>query len=90
MRFPHPAVIIRPAGSDQYGNPATGWATAITTPVQAFVLSSGALLPPTADVQVGDRLEALGVRFRVTAVKRVRSPAKDVVVSVALEVIDNL
>lgn len=86
MRFPDAVTVLRPAGTDEYGNPGTSWATPSVTEAVGFLSGLTCFLPPDADVQRGDRLEVAGVFFDVEGAPAVlRSPSRSIVTAVKLQ-----
>jgi hypothetical protein len=57
MRFPDDVTVLRPVGADAYGNPGANFDAPEEIPTKGFHVVKGTLLllPPTADVQDGDR-----------------------------------
>lgn len=85
MRFPDPVVIVHPNDVDEYGNPAHSFDTPQRTNAAGFLVTEELiLLPASAVVTEGDRLEARGRTFEALDVDEVRSPAKTVLWTVKL------
>lgn len=85
MKFPHTVTRLRPSGEDEYGNPDKSFADPDEGDAIGFMVSDDLLLcPASADVRTGDRVVVLGRTFAAT-VSTIRSPSKDVMLSVALD-----
>ncbi|GAB1641766.1 hypothetical protein [Krasilnikovia sp. MM14-A1259] len=83
MKFPDVVTVLRPAGADEYGNPGSGW----TSPAQlngvGFLTGDTVYMPPSADVQRGDRLRVTGRDYDVIGEPDlVRSPSRPVMLLV--------
>lgn len=79
MRFPDAVTILRPAGTDEYGNPGTSWASPEETPAVGFLSGDDVFMPPTTDVQRGDRLRIAGQLYDVRGEPDlIRSPNRPV------------
>ena len=86
MRFPDAVTIRRPAGTDEYGNPGTSWAAPQELPAVGFLAGVTVFMPPTADVQRGDRLRIAGRDYDVIGEPDlVRSPSRPVLLLVKVE-----
>lgn len=75
MRFPDTVVVLRPTQQDAYGNDGADFETATEIPQKGFhvVKDTLLLLPPSADVQDGDRFR-IGDDTYSGVLKPVRSP----------------
>jgi hypothetical protein len=100
MKFPHTLQILRPSGTDSYGNLAAGFTTPITSSTVAFVVqrssTSGdaqtrinlALLPPATDIRASDRVVFKGATYDVVGdVITASSPSKDVIKTATLRAV---
>jgi len=94
MQFPDKVVVVHPSEVDEYGNPGGSFTNPTRTDAKAFLFEKtgtngvqyGALLPPATVISAGDRLEANGGIYSVSFVAKVRSPARDILWNVVLEV----
>lgn len=91
MKFPHTVTVLRPTGTDAYGNPSASWASPSETTADAFVIEKGntstpqtrtvlALFPPDTDVRPTDRIRHDGAVYEVAGdVVTASSPSRAVV-----------
>lgn len=86
MQLPDDVALIRPSGTDAYGNPDASFVNATETPTKGFQVRADLLmLPADADVRIGDRVRVNGSTYAVTDDPTVvRSPRRTVMVQVAL------
>ncbi|GAA4981248.1 hypothetical protein [Actinopolymorpha pittospori] len=84
--LPDEVTILRASGTDAYGNPGASWESPSTSTVRGFqVRRDQLLLPPDADVQLGDRVRVNGVTYAVEGEPNlVRSMRAAVLVTVGL------
>lgn len=90
--LPDDVTVIRRTGPDQYGNADGSWSSATELPtVKGFqVRRNTLLLPPTADIQAGDRVRVNGVTFDVDGHPEVaRSMRKAVLITAKLKDINS-
>lgn len=86
MNFPDTVVILRPTGSDAYGNEMNDYENATEIPQPAFLLTGAShsggvasktysmLMPKTSDLRDGDRFRINGDDFAGTILP-IRSPS---------------
>lgn len=88
MRFPQVAVILRPQGADEYGNPTTSFTNAQRITTKALILRDDVMfLPAQADVRPGDRMEAEGRIYEAEPVA-IRTPSGVKMWKVGLRALD--
>ena len=64
--MPDEVTILRASGTDVYGNPDASWSAPTESTVKGFhVTRELILLPPDADVRIGDRVRVNGVTYAV-------------------------
>lgn len=86
MRFPDLVEILRPTGADEYGNPGTG-PHALTTTAPGFLSGEAVFMPPSVDVQRGDRLRIGQDVYDVEGdPRRLRSPSMAVMTRVTVRI----
>lgn len=100
MKFPHAVEILRPAGTDAYGNENAGWSAPARTATVAFIVQKGAtsegaqqrinlaLFAPDTDVRASDRVQHGAVLYEVVGdVVTASSPSKAVIKTATLRVV---
>lgn len=91
MRFPDDVEILKPSGSDHYGNPGRSWASPIVSNVNGFEVKRDEtlLLPADSGIEEGDRVRLRGKTFE-TEPQEVRSPSRTVLFNVTLKEVEGL
>lgn len=92
MNFRDEVTIVRPSGSDFYGNPAASWDTPETVAVvKGFVSSSGtAYFPAGTDLQATYRACWAGRTYAIDDPKVARSPSRDVLATCTLRRVEGM
>ena len=86
MRFPDSVTLTPRRISDAYGNPGKAYAAPDPVQLRGFLVKEDLLLlPASADLAEGDRLETRGRTFEAVEVEEVRSPAKTVLWTVTVK-----
>lgn len=91
MRFPDDVEILKPNGSDHYGNPGRSWTDPTVLQVKGFEVKRGdtLLLPADSGIEEGDRVRLRGKTFRTDA-EEIRSPSRTVLWHVKIEEVEGL
>lgn len=100
MKFPHTVEILRPSGTDAYGNLSSGFTNPTRTSSVAFIVqrssASGdaqtrinlALLPPDTDLLPSDRVKYDGNVYDVVGdIITAASPSKEVLKTATLRAV---
>lgn len=89
MRFPDAVEILKPSGSDAYGNPGNSFEDPTIVAVQGFEVRRGELLllPANSGIEEGDRVRLRGKTFAAEPTE-VRSPSRTVVYTVDLKEVE--
>lgn len=79
MNLPDSVTILQARRRDEYANPGGSFEDPARAAVKGFLVKPDTLLlPPTAVLRKGDRLETRGRLYEALEVVEVRSPAKTV------------
>ncbi|GAA2843868.1 hypothetical protein Acy02nite_68410 [Actinoplanes cyaneus] len=89
MRFPDEVVLLRPVGTDEYGNPDGSWANPLATETAGFLSGDTVYLPAGTDVLKGDRLLVAGRTYAVVDdPAEARSPSRTVLVTLKVKMLE--